>query len=139
MNFSMKNTGNLTIPLYAHQGGAGLLEKVEPGDSYQVDKAGFSVINLGYNPTAVEEFSSTVEVFAEGLHQLIDRILSRPKAEAEGVDDDEDYEVQATITNHGPNELRVLLGSNIDERVLHVDESADLTAPGYIEIRELGV
>jgi hypothetical protein len=102
---------------------------------YTLDSPDVTVLNIGDNPSALEEFSDGLKAFIDGVAKLV--TFWRDHTEQQ--DDGGEPQVYAEIKNAGANGLRVLLGSNVEEVHVGAGGTADVTAPGYVEIRELGV
>ena len=127
MNVTFTNKGTLAVPLSCSQD-KGFAVLLDPGMPYTVNLATATVVNVGDNPTFLEELS-------ESIKDLIDIVLKWREKKAEDGNDS----VGVAIENHGPNALRVLLGSNVDEVTVSPGTTYDAYANGYVEVRELGV
>ena len=136
MNVTIENTSTLPLALSACSGGKEVLHALMPGEAFTVNEPGIGVLNLGHNPNFLEELQDAGEAFLDGIKRLLQRIAG--EAQDRGADPTA-VTVLATITNHGPNELRVLLGSNLDEHLVGPGDVLEGGADAYIEVRELGV
>ena len=126
MNVTFTNKGTLSVPLSCSQD-KGFAVLLDPGLPYTVNLDTATVVNVGDNPSFLEEL-------AESVKDLIDLILKWRERTVEDGD-----MVQVSIDNHGPNALRVLLGSNVEEYTVSPSTTYEATAEGYVEVRELGV
>jgi hypothetical protein len=126
MNVTFTNRGLLAVPLSCSQD-KGFAVLIDPGMPYTVNVPDVTVVNVGDNPSFLEEL-------AESVKDLIDIVLKwREKKVEDG------NMVAVEIVNHGPNGLRVLLGSNVNEVTVSPGTAYEATAEEYIEVRELGV
>jgi len=127
MNVIFTNRGTLAVPLSSAQG-KGFVVMLEPGVAYPLNVKDVTVVSVGDNPDFFEELSESVK-------DLIDLVLDwREKS-----GDDAIPAVAVTIENLGPNGLRVLLGSNVEEYTVQPGVTYEARAPRYVEVRELGV
>jgi len=136
MDAIFTNLGDAPIPLGSTKSG-GFLDPINPDEPYTVTGAGYTVVTAGDNPSFREELA---EAF-KNILAVFERIITFWR-EHEGKDfrgDPVDVVVRLRIHNRGPNDLRVILGNNTNDTVLVAGNTADFSAPDYIEVRELGV
>ena len=129
MHIVVTNLSTLAVPFSSDQD-KGFVTLLEPSVPYSFDSAAVTVANVGDNPDFLEELT-------ESFQKLVG-YLKFWKAKS-----NETYggvpEISVKLENKGTNGLRVLLGSNVEEVTVQPGTSTDLSSPGYIEIRELGV
>lgn len=136
MNVTLQNLGLVPVPVSCTQVPT-LLAMLEPGAALVVNHEDNTVVNVGDNPTFWEEFNEGLQGLLQALKGILEKIARR--REEEGDDLNEHPTIVVEIGNHGPNALRVLLGSNLDEVQIDAGKSLVATGPRYVEIRELGV
>jgi hypothetical protein len=127
MNITLTNLDDVAVP-FSTQQDKGFSMTLEPGEPKQFNETQVTVASVGDNPTWREE----IEQGFKALFALL-AVWHQRKGIAPP------HRVVVEIENHGPNALRILLGSNVDEVQLAADDSYTAAGPEYIEIRELGV
>jgi hypothetical protein len=127
MHITLHNLDTVAVP-FSSPDNKGFATMLEPGTPTTIDSPDVTVGSVGDNPTFREEF-------AQAFEQLL--ALLTFWRERKGTEDPRI--VHVAIENHGPNALRVLLGSNTKERQVIAGETYTATADEYVEIRELGV
>jgi len=133
MNVTLINLGSVAVPFSSSQD-KGFVASLEPSEPFIFNSEIITVANVGDNPSATEEFTTGLKHFLEKLTELITFWKDSAKAtplETSGI--------VVNIENHGPNGLRVLLGSNINEVTIPALGNYAASAAEYVEIRELGV
>lgn len=127
MNITLTNLGATAVP-YSSSKGAGFAMQLEPNEPATTNSAEITVSSVGDNPTFREELKEAFDTLVELIQFWRDRQVAEPP-----------HIVRVRIVNHGPNALRVLLGSNTNEVQVEDGESYEASAEEYVEIRELGV
>ena len=135
MNVTITNLGPVAVP-FASTDHEGFVQSIEPNEAATTNDPEVVIASVGDNPTLREEFDEGREELRDGLVKLV--TLWR-EHRPEGFSDDADPVVKVSIFNRGQNALRVLLGSNTNEWEVRPGQTFVAEAPGYVEIRELGV
>lgn len=136
MNVTLTNLGSLAVP-YSSSQDKGFAALLEPSVPVTLSSEDVTVLNVGDNPSALEELTEGVQHIIEQLGKLL--TFWRDHAETVEHDGQATRPVSVKIENHGTNALRVLLGINTEEVQVGAGEAVVAEAPGYVEIRELGV
>lgn len=135
MNVVITNTGPVSMPLTSKDAG-GLAAELAPGSPYTLSRTDVSVVVFGDNPSFIDDLKR----FLGDAAELIGRLIAFWREHHERSGEEGDPVATCTITNNGPNALRVLQG---DDRNLDTEVAAGATfeASGvfYVELRELGV
>lgn len=131
MNVTFTNLGTVSVPVYSTQD-KGFAYDLDPGEGYTIDSEAVTVASVGDNPTFREEVEDALETIVEAIAALV-LFWKRKQPDADPVP------VSVSILNHGPNALRVLLGSNVNEAQVEAGETYAANGPEYVEVRELGV
>lgn len=111
------------------------LDPLNPGEPFSVGGESYTVVSVGDNPTFREELT---EAF-ENIVKAFARIVTFWREHEGNLDETQEVIVRVKIENKGPNDLRVILGNNLNDEVLPSGQSSEFVAPEYIEVRELGV
>lgn len=127
MNITLTNLGETTVP-YSSSKGAGFALLLEPNQPTTTNSEEITVSSVGDNPTFREELQEALEALLELIQFWRERQAKEPP-----------HIVRVQIVNHGPNALRVLLGSNVNEVQVEAGTTYEASAEEYVEIRELGV
>ena len=134
MHVVLTNLGAVAVPFSSAQD-KGFVQMLEPGQPVTLDSPAVTIANVGDNPSAMEEFTAGMKNLIDKIGELI--LFWREKNEKAGAE--APHQVQVSIENKGPNALRVLLGSNMNEMNISAGVTYTATATEYVEIRELGV
>lgn len=108
---------------------------MKPLEPYEVLGEGQTVIIAGDKPGFIEELKEGLTEIAQLFVRLVTFWREHAGTKAEGAD----LFVSVKIHNHGPNDIRVILGNNANDSVLVAGNTGEYTAAEYIEVRELGV
>jgi hypothetical protein len=119
------------VPVYSTQD-KGFAYDLDPGEAYSIDSEAVTVASVGDNPTFREEVEDALETIVEAIAALV-LFWKRKQPDADPVP------VKVLLLNHGPNALRVLLGSNVNEAQVEPGMTYEANGPEYVEVRELGV
>jgi hypothetical protein len=130
MNIVLTNQMTYPVPVMTKDDG-GWCQTAEPGVPL-TESGDAHVIIVGNKPDVSEQI-------LEGLHTALDVLkafihLQKPKAAGEPVPS-----LSFMIGNNGPNPIRVILGDGQTDAEVAPGVTYIAHAPGYIEIRELGL
>jgi hypothetical protein len=146
MNVTLKNLGDCALPVTFAGRTILLGDNIAPwvkelsascDEPLKIDDPQAWVVSIGENPSFVEEFKSGLAEFLDVFHKLVHAWHTRSRPDKPG--STHALMVGVELTNHGPNPLRVLLGSNLNEVHVAVGDCIPLSSVQYIEMRELGV
>lgn len=110
------------------------VDVLHTGTPFDVNDEETGVVLVGDKPDVREQFQRAADVLADTLRKLIALITGRKQ---HALDAGAPELVTLLVSNHGKNPVRALLGSGTNEQTVSPGASATLTAPGYIELREL--
>jgi hypothetical protein len=128
MRLTLTNTGNAPVPVMSSDEG-GWCEPINPGVETHLDKAGSDVWIIGDKPDVLESIKEGLEVIVKML------TFWKEKQKEVGV---EDARVEMTISNNGEKPVRCILGDPTKDITINPGENVDVSAAGYLELRELG-
>ena len=128
MNLTLTNLDTAAVPFASSKGRPAFVAQLEPNVPFTKDAPTIVVASIGDNPTFREELKEAFDALVDLIKFWRDRKAAEPP-----------HTVHVRIENHGPNALRVLLGSNTNEVQVEVGATYEATAEEYVEIRELGV
>lgn len=104
---------------------------------YTMSDEAVQVVVIGDKPSVRDAFAQAANALEEMARRLLAVIMGRKKHTQDRTGKPE--EVRVAIANHGANPVRAVLGDGTTDRTVNPGSTATLTAPGYIEVRELGV
>lgn len=138
MKVIITNLGAVAVPLSTDQAG-GLAAQIDAGGSYALDSDEFSVVTVGDNPSFREDVREALENVAAVLKKLVTFWREHPeqqKGKGKAAAAVVHLHVENVHTDHG---LRMRLGDTNQEQEVLPGSSAEVEAPDYIELRELGI
>lgn len=134
MNVILVNLGSVAVPVSSSQD-KGWATMLDPNEPFILNSPAVTVASVGDNPSFSEELTEGVQNIIEQLGKLVTFWRDHTEQQIEG----SPGTVLVQIENRGPNALRVLLGINTNEVTVNAGTTYEAEAPGYVEIRELGV
>lgn len=93
---------------------------------------------IGDKPNIREQLQQAKEALQDVGKRIIDTIFRRRETKERFDPDGAPDAVQVVIQNNGQNAIRAILGDGQTEVQVEAGFSYRATAPGYIELRELG-
>lgn len=93
------------------------------------------VLVVGDRPDLRDQFKRAAQVISAAAKQLLTLIAGRKQ---HALDAGRPELVSVHIANHGPNAVRVILGDGTKDTEIAAGASMACSAPGYLELRELG-
>lgn len=134
MQITITNLAPVAVPFVSSQAG-GIAELLAPNDPATFHDDQLTVAVAGDKPSFIDE----VQEALEGIADVIKRIITFWRERAAQDDVEAANVVNVRITNQGSNGLRVILGDNTNDYTVQPGDVYDASAPGFVEIRELGV
>src|SRR4051812_7483491 len=116
--------GKVLAPLYAQT-------------PWQINDDGATVLLVGDKPGMAEVVEAAGRAVGTILHKLIQLVLGRKGHAVENTGHPE--EVRIAVSNHGPRDVRVILGDGVNDVTIGAGATKTCIAVGYIELRELGL
>jgi hypothetical protein len=116
------------------RGGTAWTEVLDPGEPLDTANE-VQIVVIGDKPSVRTQVEQGLATATEAVKELADAIRDRrrPAISGEGPPP-----VSVNIANHGGNAIRVILGDGVNDTTIPPGKSASCTAPGYLELRELG-
>lgn len=111
------------------------VDALHTAQPFDVNDEHVGVVIVGDKPDVRDQFARAAQVVGDVVRKLLSLIAGR-KQHAQDAGQPE--LVTLMIANHGTNALRVQLGGGTNEQQVAPGASLSVTAPGYIELRELG-
>jgi hypothetical protein len=133
MNLVISNRGNEAVPVMSTDEG-GWCESALPGEPLTLTKDKTNDLVIGDKPDVSEQIRQGLGVAAKALKEILH--LRKPTPQTTGA---ALPEVNCIIGNNGPNTIRVILGDGQSDAEVAPGVNYSASAPGYIEIRELGL
>lgn len=135
MDIVISNRSNEAIPVVSTDEG-GWCEMAEPGTPLTVSKELTNDLVIGDKPDVSEQIESGLGIAAKALRAFVAwrNDGTKPSQRAATLD-----QVNVVITNNGDNFVRVILGDGVTSNDVAPGVSYEAHAPGYVEVRELGV
>lgn len=146
MNVTLTNTGTdpetvagiqgatVTLGGGAQRGGTAWTEVLQPGQPF--DTSGdTSVVIVGDKPSVRTQIEQGIDTATKAVKEMYDAIRNRRRPVIGG---ETPPPVSVSITNHGPNAVRVILGDGVNDITVQPGTTQAATGPGYLELRELG-
>lgn len=110
------------------------VDVLQPGAAYGYNDEA-QVLIVGDKPDVREQFERAGEILGSVARKLLTLIAGRKQhAQRSGRLE----HVTVAVANHGTNQVRAILGDGTTDVVVDPGKTVSLTAPGYIELRELG-
>lgn len=103
-------------------------------DDIDIDD-GDSVLILGDKPGVKSQFEEAGSVLRDTAEGVRNRDPDAIRSAGSGAP----QQVAVILRNEGTNAVRAILGDGVTDRTVLPSTTADLSAPGYIELRELGL
>jgi hypothetical protein len=116
------------------RGGTAWTEVLEPGEPLD-STTDVQIVVIGDKPSVRTQIEQGLATATEAVKELADAIRDRRRPAISG---DGPPHVSVTIANHGGNTVRVILGDGVNDTTIQPGQSVACTAPGYLELRELG-
>lgn len=110
------------------------VDALPPGTGYEVNNDE-GVLIIGDKPTIREQFEQAASVVTTAVRHVITAVFGRKQAAR---DAGASETVAVSISNHGPNPVRVILGDGATDITVEAGATAGASALGYLELRELG-
>lgn len=121
--------------LAGSRGGTAWTDVLNPGDPWETT-GDDTVIVVGDKPSVREQIEQGLATATSAVKELYAAIRGRRKPVIEG---EPPPEVTLLIANHGTNAVRVILGDGVTDMTVAPGTSMPCIAPGYLELRELGL
>jgi len=115
--------GSLAVALHSHT-------------PYQLNQEATTVLIVGDKPDLRDKVEHSARALGSIVRDLIELIVGRKKHAERRTGKVED--VRIVVANHGTNTVRAILGDGTTEQAIEGGSQRTLTAPGYVELRELG-
>src|SRR5262245_13160085 len=109
MKLTITNSGDIAVPITSGENAAAL----EPGVPYEME--GPTVAIIGLKPSVRAQFERAWEVLTESARALLEAYRNQTLPE---MPKDTTPTVGATIQNHGPNDVRVILGDGVTDQTV---------------------
>lgn len=132
MNLTITNTGTADEAIGAP--GGGFVSVLQPGIGLGVNNDE-QVLIIGDKPNVREQFEQAAATLGEFARKLLTAIAGR-KREREAASETDT--VAVSISNHGANAVRVILGDGTTDITVAPGATSAASAEGYVELRELG-
>lgn len=121
--------------LAGNRGSVAWTQILEPGVPFESNSEQ-SIVIIGDKPSVREQIEQGLATAGAALRELYDAIRERRKPQISG---EPLPKISVTLTNHGENAIRVILGDGVTDVQVAPGTTSELEAPGYLELRELGL
>lgn len=126
MRLTLTNLGNEPEVVAAPDGS--YTEALQPRVAVDIDGEALDVLIIGDKPDVREQIKTAGATLRALLEAIFARKTAAPQTEV----------VQVIIANHGGDAVRVIQGDGKTEQTVAPGSQKTLSAPGYLELRELG-
>jgi hypothetical protein len=130
------DSASVTLTAGAQRGGVAWTVDLLQGAPLDTSSQGTqSVMIVGDKPSVTEQLQEAGNVIGDA----VDAIRNRDKDALTQAGSGPRGTISIFVVNLGPNSVRAILGDGYSDQTVTPNTSAVLTAPGYIELRELGL
>jgi hypothetical protein len=135
MNIVITNRANEPVSVLSTDEG-GWHEEVQPGEPLTLYRVDTDVIIIGDKPGVSEQIKEGLGVVKKVVDAVRETLHAKPKPKSTLP---EQPMIHVLLTNNGPNSVRVILGDGKTASDVPTGVTYEAIAPGYVEVRELGV
>lgn len=135
MQLTITNTGTEDQAIGSPDGA--FVDVLQPGVGKSVSNEA-EVLIIGDKPSVRDQFARAGAILAATARAIYDAIMARQEQARASANVEPVETITVSISNHGSNPVRVTLGDGVTDITVDAGATSAASAPGYIELRELG-